>query len=150
RRVVAAVFLVLTALVATGLAVSANNFGTPEQDRKVYDRAGLLTAEEMANLEQLAADVEAAGAPVVAFLRAEDSNFDDTLQDGRDLMDAWDVQSAPDARDGVVIFMNLDPDELRRGELALVAGEAHFDGGNLPQYQMDRITSAMIDELAED
>ena len=150
RQIAAAAMLVILAMAIGVSAAAADSFGEPEQGRNVYDRADLLTPAEIDNLEELTADVEAAGAPVVVYLQAKDASYDETLQDGRELMDEWDVQSAEDARDGIVIFLNLDPDDLRHGELALVAGEAHFDGGNLPQYELDRITSAMLNELADE
>lgn len=128
----------------------ADDFGNPAQGQNVYDRTGILTPEELAMLEQRAAAVQNAGAPVVVYLRAQEADFDETLEHSRDLMESWDVQSGPDARDGVVIFLNLEPDDLHHGQLAVVAGETHFDGGNLPQYELDRITSVMREILGEE
>jgi hypothetical protein len=48
-------------------------------------------------------------------------------------MDAWDVQSVPDARDGLVIFLNLKPGDVQHGEAALYAGERHADDGTLSE-----------------
>ena len=138
------------ALLVAGMSTAADDIGEQEPGRHVYDHAGALSDSDVEHLESLSAQVESSGAPVVVYLRAHESNTDDTLQDGRDLMDLWDVQSSPDARDGVVIFLNLEPDDLNRGELALIAGEAHFDGGNLPQHELDRITSSMLDYLRDD
>src|SRR5690242_9952397 len=82
-------------LVALGLglglgvrpAMADTNFGNPVPGKHVYDYAGVLTPAEAADLEAKAARVEQAGAPVVVYLRAKDSNPSGTEQDARDLMD---------------------------------------------------------------
>lgn len=122
----------------------------PTDGSHIADYAGVLTGAERADLEARAAALTQAGAPVIVFLQAKDASFSTTEDDARTLMDEWDVQSASGARDGIVIMLNLDPDDLRRGELVLVAGERHYDGGNLPQHELDRITDAMLDELRDD
>ena len=147
---IAVMVALLTLLIGVSPVAAAEHFGQPEQGRRVYDRTGLLTPDELAELEQAAADVEEAGAPVIVYLQAKEADFDATLEDARELMEDWDVQSEPEALDGVVIFLNLEPDDLRHGQLALVAGAKHFDGGNLPQYELDRITSEMRSLLADD
>jgi uncharacterized membrane protein YgcG len=133
--------LLTLALVVSGVqhVGAADDFGAQEPGRHVYDRAGLLTDAEVRDLETRAAAVERAGAPVVVYLRAQKANSDETSKDARELMDAWDVQSAPNARDGIVIFLNLKPGDLRHGEAAIWAGQHHTDGGNLPQSELRRI-----------
>ncbi|MFN8536418.1 MAG: DUF2207 domain-containing protein [Thermomicrobiales bacterium] len=133
--------VLLVALVAAGCAQtgSADGFGQPESGRRVYDRAGVLAASEVRYLEERAGRVAQAGAPIVVFLRVRDADYDETEQDARDLMGAWDVQSAPDARDGVVIFLNLEPGNTRHGQVALYAGQRHYRDGNLPERELKRI-----------
>lgn len=143
----------LILLLALGLAPLAaraqDDFGDPAPGHRVYDTTGLLTLDEIAMLEGLAAGVEDAGAPVVVYHRAKDASYEETVDDARALMDAWDVQSAPDARDGVVLFFNADPDDLRHGEYAVVAGAALLDG-NLPQRELERIADEMLGPLADE
>ena len=142
--------LALLALLLPQIARAAEFPPPPTDGSHIADYAGVLTETERADLEARAAAVEQAGAPVTVFLQAKDASYSTTEDDARTLMDEWDVQSAAEARDGIVIMLNLDPDNLRRGELVLVAGERHFNGGNLPQHELDRITDAMLDELRDD
>jgi uncharacterized membrane protein YgcG len=118
---------------------AAEDFGQREVGRHVYDRAGLLTDAEVRDLEARAVAVERAGAPTIIYLREQKANQDDTQEDAQELMDVWDIQSSPDARDGIVIFLNLKPNDLRHGEAAIWAGQRHTDGGNLPESELRRI-----------
>jgi len=141
RWLVAMTAALLSLLLVIGV-VAQSDFGLPVPGQRVYDRAGVLSAEQVASLEQQAAAVEEAGAPAFVFLQARDTDYDETVEDARNLMDEWDIQSAPDARDGVVIFFNLQPDDLEHGDYAVVAGASLIDG-NLPQHELDRITDQM-------
>ncbi len=141
RWIAAPIAALLSLLLVVGVAAQSD-FGLPVPGQRVYDRAGVLTAEQVAALEQKAAAVEAAGAPAFVYLQPRDTDYDETVEDARDLMDAWDIQSAPDARDGVVIFFNLQPDDLQHGDYAVVAGASLLDG-NLPQRELERITDQM-------
>lgn len=141
RWLVATVAALLSLLVVAGVAAQPD-FGLPVPGQRVYDRTGVLTAEQVASLEQKAAAVEAAGAPAFVYLQPKDTDYDQTVEDARDLMDAWDIQSVPDARDGVVIFFNLQPNDPEHGNYAVVAGKSLIDG-NLPQRELDRITGQM-------
>ncbi|MEX2314420.1 MAG: TPM domain-containing protein, partial [Thermomicrobiales bacterium] len=141
RWIVAPIAALLALLLLIGAAAQPD-FGQPAPGQRVYDRTGALSAEQVASLEQRASAVEGAGAPAFVYLQPRDTDYDETVEDARDLMDAWDIQSAPDARDGVVIFFNLEPDDLEHGDYAVVAGESLI-AGNLPQRELDRITNAM-------
>lgn len=109
----------------------------------VYDRAGALTPAEIADLEARAAAVEEAGAPVVVYLQARDADYPTTVDDARALMDAWAVESRPGARDGLVLFLNLRPDDPRRGQAVIYAGQARLDG-RLSRSEVDRIYQQSI------
>ncbi|MFS8533134.1 DUF2207 family protein [Sphaerobacter thermophilus] len=139
RLTLAAGFLVALLLTAATAQSAAAEYGEPVPGQHVYDTTDLLTPEEIADLEARAAAVEAAGAPIVVYLQARDASQSETEADARALMDAWDVQSAPGAHDGVVMFFNLRPGNLRRGQVFIYAGEKHFDGGNLPESELQRI-----------
>jgi uncharacterized membrane protein YgcG len=139
--VVAAAFIALALLTSCG-AASANapgSFGAVVRGQHIYDRAHVLTSTQIATLEQRATRVVQAGAPIIVYLRARDASYDQTLQDARDLMNQWDVESRVGAHDGVVFFFNLNPNDLRHGEAALYAGAKHYDGGHLPQQELQRI-----------
>ena len=95
---------------ASSLAFAANNFGQPVPGTHVYDRAGVLTPDQISSLEQQARRVQSAGAPIVVYIQAKSASYDQTESDAKSLMDAWNVQSGPEARDGLVLFLNLNPD----------------------------------------
>src|SRR5262245_4302874 len=103
-------FVLLLAMSDSAAPVLAQAYGTRIPGQHVYDRAGILSQSEIAELERQASLVEEAGAPVVVYIQVRDADDDDTQGDARNLMEAWDVQSSPGARDGLVIFVNLDPD----------------------------------------
>jgi uncharacterized protein (TIGR04222 family) len=144
-----ALVLVLMFSAAIGTSTSLA-FQDVEGSTGLHDTAGVLSADEQAEIEQAIADVEAAGAPAVVYLRLLSTEDDQAVDDARELMEAWDIESAPGARDGFVIFLNLEPDDPDRGELGIVAGEEHFEDGALPQSEINRIRDEMIDHLADD
>jgi uncharacterized membrane protein YgcG len=131
--------LLMGLLMAATTVFAANDFGTPTPGQHVYDRAGVLTPTETQALERRAADLTASGTPVVIYLRAQDASLTETRNDASDLMDAWNIQSAPDARDGLVIFLNLRPDDPRHGQAALYAGRRYVDDGTLSDNVLQRI-----------
>ena len=122
----------------------------PVAGQRIYDCAGLLTPAEIASLERDAADVANAGAPTVVYLQVRDATAEQTLQDAIDLMNRWNVESRPGARDGFVMFFNLRPGNLRHGQVALYAGEKHYLHGNLPQAELDRIRTDVMTPLLQD
>ncbi|GEM_PF-430206 len=115
----------------------------PIQGQRVYDCAGALTAGEIATLEHHAAAVAQAGAPTIVYLQAQNASYDQTLQDAANLMQRWDVESHPGARDGFVMFLNLIPGNLLHGEIALYAGQTQLDG-SLSQSELSRIFSDVM------
>ncbi len=136
-------------LTAHGAPATRDGCLGPVAGQRVYDCANLLTSEEVADLEQQAAAVAQAGAPTVVYLQARSATAEQTLQDAIDLMNRWNVESKPGAHDGFVMFFNLQPDNLRHGEVALYAGEKHFQHGNLPQAELDRIRTDVMTPLLQ-
>ena len=148
----AALLLALALTIAVGAASSPTAHASAETaavstppacqtytpSRHIYDCTGLLTADEVSELEAKARAVQRAGAPVVVYLQAKDANYDQTLQDAADLMARWDVESHAGAKDGLVIMLNLKPGDLRHGQVALYAG-ATLLAGALPQDELSRI-----------
>jgi uncharacterized membrane protein YgcG len=142
----ALIFGLLTAILAVGVSAFENEQRSPG----LHDDAGVFSAQQRAEIEAAIARVEATGAPVVVYLRLLHTVTDQAVGDGQRLMDAWSVESTPGARDGVVMFFNLNPSDPNRGEFGVVAGETHFDGGALPQSELNRIRDAMITLLRDD
>src|SRR5579884_921754 len=77
----------------------------------VYDTAKVLSATQAAQIEVRAAAVSKAGAPTVVYLQLRNASYDETLQDAQDLMNAWNVESKSGAHDGLVMFVNLKPND---------------------------------------
>lgn len=127
--------------------VPAEGCAGPVPGQYIYDCAHLLTPAEAANLETQAAAVVQAGAPTVVYLQVRDATAQQTLQDAIDLMNRWNVESHPGAHDGFVMFFNLQPGNLRHGQVALYAGEKHYQHGNLPQSELDRIRTDVMTPL---
>src|SRR5215831_8138469 len=131
--------MLMALLIAATTVFAASDFGTPTPGQHIYDRAGVLTPTETQALERRAADLTASGTPVVVYLREQDASQTQTRNDASDLMDAWNVQSAPDARDGLVIFLNLRRDDQHYGQAALFAGRRYVDDGTLSDNVLQRI-----------
>jgi uncharacterized membrane protein YgcG len=136
-------------LTAHGAPATRDGCLGPVAGQRVYDCANLLTPEETTDLEQRAAAVAQAGAPTIVYLQARSATAEQTLHDAIDLMNRWNVESKPGAHDGFVMFFNLQPDNLRHGEVALYAGEKHFQHGNLPQAELDRIRTDVMTPLLQ-
>ena len=151
-RMVALFAIVLSLLLAgcSSTTQPLQRFGERVSGQHVYDRADILTPSEIADLETRAAAVERAGAPTVIYLQARDASQDETIQDGRDLMQAWNVESSSGARDGVVIFVNLQTDNERHGEAAIIAGQKWNDKGILTDRENQRIYDDVVAPLLKD
>lgn len=136
--VMLALALALAAFVAGCGSSGTASFGSPVAGKHVYDRAGILTASQVSMLEVRATVVQRAGAPTIVYLQTKNATYDETLQDAQDLMTAWDVESAPNAHDGLVIFLNLKPNDTHHGQVALYGGQKLVQGP-LPQDELQRI-----------
>jgi uncharacterized protein (TIGR04222 family) len=152
-RVVALFAASLFALLLAACASTTQplqRFGDRVSGQHVYDRAGILTPGEISDLETHAQAVERAGAPTVVYLQARDASRDETIQDGRDLMQAWNVESSSGARDGVVVFLNLQPGNTRHGQAAIIAGQKWNDKGVLTDRENQRIFDDVMAPLLKD
>jgi uncharacterized membrane protein YgcG len=130
----------LALLLALGATpVLADDFGTHQAGQHVYDRAEVLPADGVADLESRAGALDRAGAPTVVYLRRKAADEAATRQDARDLMDAWHVESAAGARDGLVVLLNLKPADPHHGSVGLVAGSAHATDGRLTDDRLQAI-----------
>ena len=134
---------------ASGTAtIAGNSCIGPTPGQRIYDCAQLLTSSEIAALEADAAAVERAGAPAVVYLQVRNATAQQTLQDAIDLMNRWNVESHTGAHDGFVMFFNLQPGNLRHGQVALYAGEKHSHA-NLPIPELTRIRTDVMTPLLQ-
>jgi uncharacterized membrane protein YgcG len=141
----------LTSLGAnTASAASRASCTGPVVGQFVYDCTGILTPAEIATLEADAAAVERAGAPTIVYLQARDADVQQTMDDARDLLNRWNVESRPGAGDGFVMFFNLKPGDLRHGTFFLATGKLHYNDGKLPQAELERIRDDIVTPLLKD
>lgn len=119
----------------------------PVAGKHIYDCAHLLTPTEVTTLEADAAAVDRAGAPTIVYLQVRDATAQQTFQDAVDLMGRWNVESKPGAHDGFVMFFDLQAGNLHHGTVALFAGAKHYQHGNLPQKELDRIRTDVMTPL---
>ena len=142
RLAATVVFLVVLGLTGAWLATGrddAQDFGQRQPGQRVYDLAGALGPSEVRLLEREAADLERGGVPVVVYIRAEDANPGATRGDALDLMRAWDIESAPGADDGLVVFMNVATGDPFADAIAIVPGDRLKTQGALPSHELERI-----------
>ena len=152
RTAAIAVLMALSALssVLTSVAL-ADEFGSHAPGQHVYDRANVLRPDQVQTLERRAATLEALGAPTIVYVRVQAATqaqaFSKKL---RQLMDAWDVESAHGAHDGFRSCCSTS----RRAILSTVRsaclpGHAEYANAELDGDELDRIaTDVMRPSLA--
>jgi uncharacterized membrane protein YgcG len=120
---------ILAVLTAPVRATTLSRSSGPTPGKYIYDTTGLLSSAEVSELETHAAAVHQAGAAVIVYLQVRSASQDQTQQDAAALMNAWDVETAPGRHDGVVMYFNLNPGNLRHGQVAIYAGGGAAAGG---------------------
>lgn len=151
-----ALLLVTLAATMSGFGVGSvaaapqNSCLGPVAGQHIYDCTNLLTPDEIAALERDAAAVANAGAPTIVYLQARDTTAQQTLNDARDLLNRWNVESRPGAGDGFVMFFNLQPGNLRHGTFALATGQKYYNNGKLPQAELERVRDDVMTPLLKD
>jgi uncharacterized membrane protein YgcG len=130
---------VVLAMLLGNTAQAADDFGARSSSQHVYDRAGILSPQDTSSLEQKASELLRAGAPTVVYVRVKEATLAQARQEARDLMDAWNVESSANARDGLVMLVDLKPDDTQHGQLGLFAGQS-----------LTQLTSDELDRIATD
>jgi len=139
----------LLTLSTASASFADDNFGTQRPGQHVYDRANVLRADQLQNLETRAAQLDALGAPTVIYLRVESASQAQAQQEARELMDAWDVESSHGAHDGFVMLFDLTPGNTAHGQVAMFAGAQHANAESLDADELNRIaTDVMRQRLA--
>jgi uncharacterized membrane protein YgcG len=129
---------------STASAFADDSFGTHLPGQHVYDRANVLRADQLQNLETRAAKLDALGAPTVIYLRVESASQAQAQQEARELMDAWDVESSHGAHDGFVMLFDLTPGNTEHGQVAMFAGAKHTNAESLDADELNRIASDVM------
>lgn len=127
--------LVVLALSATATLAAGPPFPDPENDRAVYDEAGVLRPEVVAELESRIDAVEAAtGAEIYVYTQVDPGiSEDENLAKAAALMDQWGIgRSGFD--DGLVLLVGLNDDRIH-GRVSLYGGSGfisqHIDENEL-------------------
>jgi uncharacterized membrane protein YgcG len=135
--------LVVLSVLSGASAAFADDFGARVSGQHVYDRANILSPEQLQVLERRAANLGAVGAPTVVYVRVEAASQSQVQQEARELMDAWDVESAPNAHDGFVMLFDLTPGDTRQGQVGMFAGAEHASA-ELDHDEINRIASQVM------
>jgi uncharacterized membrane protein YgcG len=156
RRTLLVAAAVIATLGLTGSAALADDWGPRSPGKHVYDQAGVLTADQIASLEETARAVEQLGSPTIVYVRHRLPAVATTRVDAGALMSAWDVESAPGKNDGVVLLADAWPLPAGRtvtvdGQPVSVAGSAAIAAGsNIPfldAAEVHRITDQSLQPL---
>ena len=124
-----------------------SEFGVPRPGRHIYARPGLLSDEREALFEREAAAIERSGLRVVVFMRIYEATYAETQHDAAELLNHWQVESEPGARDGVVIFANMRVSNPEYGWVALASGAGAVRERALTPDQLSEIRRWMIADI---
>ena len=115
--------LLLVGLAAPSPPPPGRRIPAPVEGQRVYDTAGVLSAETIADAEQISREIEArTGAQVVVYTQVKpDSDTPELAErDAVALIDQWGI-GRKGFDDGMVILFDLD-ESLRHGQVQLYAG----------------------------
>lgn len=127
--------LVLLALLAGASLAAGPPFPEPETGRAVYDEAGVLRGEVVAEVESRIDAIEAAvGAEIVVYTQVDPGiSEDENLANARALIDQWGIGRAG-FDDGLVLLVGLNEDRVH-GKVSLYGGSGfisqHIDEDGL-------------------
>jgi uncharacterized membrane protein YgcG len=157
--VAALLLIVLAPVVALGaFAPAGPPFPDPQEDRAVYDQAGVFEAATIERAEQIIDAIEErTGAEVVVYSQVVDWSIteEEAESHARSLMDQWGV-GRKGFDDGLVILFDLDP-SLVHGQVQLYAGpgyraafltneerQAIFEDDMLPRLRAEDLDGALL------
>lgn len=123
----------------SGAAPAPVDFGTRVPGQRIYDRTGLLSSADLMSVDRRAATIERAGIPVVVFVRPAGPGSDKTRDDASALMRSWGVETRPGAADGLVLFLDVDRQDIDADHVALVAGD-QLTKDRFPDREAERIS----------
>ncbi|HEX7066837.1 MAG TPA: TPM domain-containing protein [Candidatus Limnocylindria bacterium] len=141
--------LVLLALLAGAALAAGPPFPDPQTDRAVYDEAGVLRAEVVAEVESRIDAIEAAvGAEIVVYTQVDPGiSEDENLAKARALMDQWGI-GREGFDDGLVLMVGLNEDRVH-GKVSLYGGSGflaqHIDEDGLQSIVDDRFVPRAAD-----
>jgi uncharacterized membrane protein YgcG len=113
-------------------------FGDRVPGQRIYDQTGLLSEGQLAAIDRRAESIERSGVPVVVYIRDPAADAPDAQRAARQLMQLWNVESAPGAADGLVLLLDVERGEDSAGAVAVVAGD-RLGASRLPARETERI-----------
>ena len=122
---------------------AAAEFGARVPGQHVYDQTGLLSSADLTAIDRRATAIEQAGIPVVVYVRPVEAGSSDTRDDARALMRSWGVESRPGAADGLVLFLDVDHQDVHSDNVALITG-AQLTKNRFPAREAERISSNSV------
>ena len=141
--------LVLLALAAGATLAAGPPFPEPENDRAVYDEAGVLRAEVVAEVESRIDAIEnALGAEIVVYTQVDPGiSEDENLANARALIDQWGI-GREGFDDGLVLMVGLNEDRVH-GKVSLYGGSGflgqHIDEDGLQSIIDNRFVPRAAD-----
>lgn len=117
----------------------------PLTDKRVYDMANLLNNSQENAIESDAARLERNGVPSVVIVMASDMNPDQAAAFGADVRQEWDIESAPDADDGLVMLVVVDLTDEKNIFSVMAWGEGAFPHFGLDQERSSQIKADWLD-----
>ena len=124
--VVMGAWLLLAAPALAAAPPAGPPYPAPVTGQRVYDYAGIFTAETRSTAQSIIAGIEArTGAQVAVYtqVKPESDTLDLANDDARALMDQWGV-GRKGFDDGLVILFDMQP-SLRHGQVSLYAGAGY-------------------------
>ena len=119
-------WLLLAAPAFAAVPAAGPPYPAPVTGQRVYDYAGIFTAETKATAQSIITGIEArTGAQVAVYtqVKPESDTLDLANDDARALMDQWGV-GRKGFDDGLVILFDMQP-SLRHGQVSLYAGAGY-------------------------
>lgn len=134
--------LTILALTAAVAVAAGPPFPDPVENQAVYDEAGILSADVIAQLETLIDDVEArSGAEMVVFTQtAPGISESDNFENARALVNQWGIGRAG-FDDGLVLMIGMAANGIN-GRVSLFGGSGFLDA-----YASEGDLQAIVDDV---
>jgi uncharacterized protein (TIGR04222 family) len=150
KRLVVLVGIAVLALLAAPFAYAQDSaFPALDPQRHVYDETTTsLTPQQVDDLERRLSALPG-GADAIVYVRALDTDPDDTLDQAEELQQAWVARTGTNQDTAVAILINRNPDDPNDARAGIFVGRT-FDDGNVPEgEQRDIVDDALIPPLRD-
>ncbi|HEU0163600.1 MAG TPA: TPM domain-containing protein, partial [Thermomicrobiales bacterium] len=122
----------------------------PLSQKHVYDPYQLIKSSDETSLEKDARYLQTNGIPSLIYIRKSDADRADSQQYADSLRDTWDIESAPNADDGLVILVTMGVRSPRNGTVVFSYGKNTFPVNGLDVNRLNQIyNDNMLPSLAK-